>query len=115
MTAAQFASDFKRWAEANGYWAGFDPRPPQDRVALSSLLNRVAEADDGKAEDLLARVEITGLLVDEDANAVTVLAAGRLGPRNSKPLPRTASDVNIEWIRVVSVRACGVISSALPV
>lgn len=103
--AADFAKALHDWAQVNGYWTGFDSTPPQGRASLSSVLPRPAEEDDAKAEALLGRVEMTGILVNDDAATVTVLTSGHLGPRNSKPLPKAAGDVKIEWIGSAQIQA----------
>lgn len=96
--AKDVANAIQRWADKNGFLAGFDPAPVAERATLHSVIPTVSLEDSPKADSLLERTEITAILVDEDTPSVSILTAGHLGPRNSKVLPNAIDDVNLRWI-----------------
>lgn len=98
MSARQLANHIHDWAYQNGYTVGVEAVPLTERTSIRAAVPEVAPTDTLAAEHLIERVEITGILVDEENEKVTVLTAGRLGPRNSKVLPVESGGVDIEWI-----------------
>jgi hypothetical protein len=97
--ARELAHELYQWALTNGVIQDTEADPTQERRPLATVIHPDNDAEQfTEADRVLDKVEITGILVNDADNVVTVLTKGRLGPRTSRPLPIASDGVTLEWI-----------------
>src|SRR5216684_1349334 len=97
-SAIELAEDIHEWAEKTGSLYGYSAEPATPRPRLAAVLPSEDAAASLRAERLINKAEITGVLFDEDRSVVTVLTKGHIGPRQMTSLPRAADGITVNWI-----------------